>query len=438
MRTLSIALIANADSEASRPGWWEAVFQRWPAGVAPPRLELVTPESMLSSARSVRTMQNWDAAIFAPVPGALDTPACRVLDLLQQALVPTILLVSPDAGRLEEFHPGSVITLPLDRDPQLTAAVVYALAERQPAVRSLDQNLRLTQSFQGETAAEIDRLQQELLLAAKVQRDFLPKHMPVCDTLESAVLFRPAGFVSGDTYDVCQLDEHHVGFFLGDAMGHGVPAALMTLYVTGSLPRREVTKNGVRLIPPGESLERLNALLNDSIAGPTRFVTAICGMVDTRTGIITLACAGHPPPLRISEHGVREVEVSGMLLGVVPDSKYPQVSIKLEENELLVLYSDGVEAAFSGRHLPQDGIARPTPTHFMHLAAMRRGTALTSMTAAMESLAGDIDAQAGSFHQDDDLTVVAFQTHGVRERTRAEEPGGTRGGADDLAASDVR
>lgn len=422
MRPLSLALIANADSEAARTGWWEPIFRHWPEGVPPPKLELVTPESMLFSAKTVRAAQHWDAAVLAPVPGCLDTAICRVLDMLQQAMVPTIILTAEPLERLETFHPGSVLVQPLSAAPAATAAMLFALAQRQPAVRALDQNLRLAQSFQGETAAEIDRLQQELLLAAKVQRDFLPKHMPTCDAVEAAVLFRPAGFVSGDTYDVCQLDEHHVGFFLADAMGHGVPAALMTLYVTGSLPRREVTKHGVRLIPPGESLDRLNAELHDSIAGPTRFVTAICGMIDTRTGLITLACAGHPPPLRISEHGVRPVDVSGMLLGVVGDARYQQVTIKLEENELLVLYSDGVEAAFSGRHLPPDGIARPTPTHFMHLAAMRRGDALTSLSAAMDHLAADIDAQAGSFHQDDDLTVLAFQTTGVYQPHSAPAP----------------
>jgi sigma-B regulation protein RsbU (phosphoserine phosphatase) len=417
MRTLSIAVIANADSDAARTGWWESIFRHWPHGVCPPKLELVTPETMLASGKSLRAAQQWDAAILAPVDSMLDAAVCRVLDVLQQALVPTILLVGKTVEHFDSFHPGSVITQPMAADPAVTAAMVYALALRQPSVRNLDQTLRLSQSFQGETAAEIDRLQQELLLAAKVQRDFLPKHMPQCDSLRAAVLFRPAGFVSGDTYDVTQLDEHHIGFFLGDAMGHGMPAALMTLYVTGSLPRREVTRGGVRLIPPGESLERLNAQLHDSIAGPTRFVTAICGTIDIRSGLITLACAGHPPPLRISEHGVRPVEVSGMLLGVVPDSKYPTVSFKLEDNELLVLYSDGVEAAFSGRHLPTDGIARPTPSHFMHLAAMRRGRALSSLNSAMEQLASDIDAQAGSFHQDDDLTVLAFQCTGVREPT---------------------
>ncbi|MFN7019933.1 MAG: PP2C family protein-serine/threonine phosphatase [Phycisphaerales bacterium] len=421
MRTHTIALIANADSDAARTGWWEAILRHWPEGAPPPRLELVTPEILLTDGRALKSLQGWDAAILAPVLSHLDTAACQAIDILQQSMVPAILLVAEPPARLDTFHPGAVVVQPMSAPPASTAAMLYALAQRQPALRTLEQSVRLAQSFQGETAAEMDRLQQELLLAAKVQRDFLPKHMPASDTVESAVLFRPAGFVSGDTYDIVQLDEHRIGFFLADAMGHGVPAALMTLYVTGSLPRREVTGDGVRLIEPAESLERLNAELHESIAGPTRFVTAVCGTIDTRTGRITIACAGHPAPLRISEHGVRPVDVGGMLLGVVPDTRYQQVTIKLEENEILVLYSDGVEAAFAGRHHAADVRASPVPPHFMHFAAMRRGDALSSLDAAIEHLAADLDSQAGSFHQDDDLTVLAFATTGVRE-LRAGQP----------------
>ena len=108
-----------------------------------------------------------------------------------------------------------------------------------------------------------------------------------------------------------RLDEHHVGFFLADAMGHGVPAALMTLYLTGSLPRKEIVGSGYRIVSPAEALTRLNNGLQECMAGPARFATAICGTVNVRTGMITMACAGHPPPLRIGPNGVRPVEVNG-------------------------------------------------------------------------------------------------------------------------------
>lgn len=415
MQPNSIVLIATDESEASRPHWWDNVFRHWPVTGCPPKLEIVSPDQLLTDARALQGLRNWDAAILAPFSSRTDTVVYRVLDVLQQANVPTLMLVSGQLNKLDSFHPGSVMAQPLDAPPAAVAGMLYALAQRQSAVRTLDQNLKMAHSFQGETAAEIDRLHAELLLAARVQRDFLPKHMPAVDGVDCGVLFRPAGFVSGDTYDVCRLDEYHIGFFLADAMGHGVPAALMTLYISGSLPRKEIDSTGFRLVPPAESLKRLNAELHQSIAGPARFVTAICGTIDTRTGLIELACAGHPPPLRISRHGVRQVDVSGMLLGVVEDFDYQQTTIRLEEDELLVIHSDGIEAAFSPRNTQGKNNSQQ---YLTNLGAMRRGESLDSLHSAMERLSVDLDNQVGSFHQDDDLTILAFQTTCKREPMR--------------------
>jgi phosphoserine phosphatase RsbU/P len=395
--------------------WCDALFRHWPRGLVQPRIEPVAMEEVLAPGA---TLHGWDAAVLAPDAFPTETLFLKVADLLQNAMVPMLVLTRRDDHRLDELHPGALVAYPIDECPSAAAAMLFALASRQTAIRGVNQSLSLAQSFQEETASEIDRLHTELLLAARVQRDFLPKTMPEINGLKASVLFRPQGFVSGDTYDVYPLDERHVGFFLADAMGHGVPAALMTLYISGSLPRRESTGGGAsRIVPPGEALTRLNAELHESLAGPARFATAVCGVVDLERDTITIACAGHPPPLRISRHGVRPVEVSGMLMGVVADFAYEQVTIRLEPDELLVLHSDGIENAFApqhGRsHPPAPGAAQaPTlgmPPHFIHLAAMRRGKALTGVDAAMEALASDLDAQAGSFHQDDDVTVLAIE-----------------------------
>lgn len=417
MQPHSILLIAAAQSEAARPAWWEAIFRHWPLGSVPPRLELATPDELLIDPKALNRLKSCDVAILAPFDARADSQSLRVVDLLQQQVVPALMLVSGSLERLDAFHPGTVVAQPMNAPPASIAGMAYALAQRQAAVRGLEQNLKMAHSFQGETAAEIDRLHSELLLAARVQRDFMPKHMPSVDGLECAVLFRPAGFVSGDTYDVSRLDDAHIGFFLADAMGHGVPAALMTLYISGSLPRKDIDANGYRLVPPAESLRRLNRELHQSIAGPARFVTAVCGVIDVRTGLIDIACAGHPPPLRVTRHGVRAVDVSGMLLGVVDDFDYQQTTIRLDEDELLLIHSDGIEAAFSPRS-GVDPVSKHSQAYLQHIAAMRHGDAQESLLAAMESFAQDLDTQAGSFHQDDDLTILAFQTTCRREPLR--------------------
>lgn len=421
MRTFTIALLAGGHELSGARDWCDALFRHWPSHMPPPRLQPVSPELVFSDGGIV---QEWDAAVIAREHVESETLFFRLVDELQQHLVPMLMLTRDEPGLMDRFHPGAVLAQPMTADPKATCAMLAALASRQTAVRGIDQSLRLAQSFQGETAAEIDRLHTELLLAARVQRDFLPKQMPEVPGLLANVLFRPQGFVSGDTYDVYQLDERHVGFFLADAMGHGVPAALMTLYISGSLPRVETGAQGARIVQPCEALTRLNSELHESLAGPARFATAVCGIFDLREGTVTLACAGHPPPLRISKHGVRPIDVSGMLMGVVADYQYDQVTVKLEEGELLVLHSDGVETAFNPTHAKaSDAPVLAVPPHYTHMAGMRRGKALEGIEQAMAQLATDLDAQSGSFHQDDDVTVMAFELITAAQREQnAQQP----------------
>ena len=67
---------------------------------------------------------------------------------------------------------------------------------------------------------------EQLRMAGLVQRDFLPGQLPDSDRLRWAAAFLPAEWVSGDFYDIVRIDEQHIGFYIADVVGHGVPAAL--------------------------------------------------------------------------------------------------------------------------------------------------------------------------------------------------------------------
>src|SRR6202453_5516879 len=84
------------------------------------------------------------------------------------------------------------------------------------------------------------RLDEELRLAAKLQQDFLPKTLPQIGPVHFHTLFLPAGYVSGDFYDVMRLDEKHIGFYIADAVGHGVPAALLTMFIKHALATKQI------------------------------------------------------------------------------------------------------------------------------------------------------------------------------------------------------
>src|SRR6202007_1577929 len=101
------------------------------------------------------------------------------------------------------------------------------------------------------------RIDQELELARRIQQSFLPQTLPQLPTARFAVHYRPCGRVGGDFYDAFRLDERHVAFYVADAMGHGVPASLLTVFVKRGVRAKEIHGREYRLVPPGEVLGRL-------------------------------------------------------------------------------------------------------------------------------------------------------------------------------------
>ena len=127
----------------------------------------------------------------------------------------------------------------------------------------------------------MQRLDDELRLAARLQQDFLPKSLPQIGSVRFHTLFRPAGYVSGDLYDVMRLDEKHVGFYIADAVGHGMPAALLTMFIKNALVTKEITADGYRLLTPAQTMAMLNDALVSQNLSNASFATALYGLINT-------------------------------------------------------------------------------------------------------------------------------------------------------------
>ncbi|MBC7771054.1 MAG: serine/threonine-protein phosphatase [Pyrinomonadaceae bacterium] len=350
----------------------------------------------------------WDAALICVSTQVADSLLYQVVSLLDEAMVPALALDGSGGTIHRDGMSTDCIFLNASDESDAAPAMLYALLRRQRSFKLITEGLQAAKSFQCEASAEIDRLHDELLLAAKVQREFLPKQLPALPGLSVGVIFRPAGFVSGDIYDVNRLDEDHIGFFLADAMGHGVPAALMTLFISGSLPQKEIEGTSHRVIPPSESLSRLNSNMCASRGGSSRFATAVCGVINTRTRMVTLSSAGHPPALRVSNGQCVAVELSGPLLGVFDDAEFDQTTFQMSEDELLLLHSDGVEEAYAPRQLAAPSNGEIETRHIESIGRLTSRRAGEGASDAVARLADDLDSQAGSFHQSDDVTVLAF------------------------------
>lgn len=334
-------------------------------------------------------------------------PLC---ERLHHKNIPGIIIVADapaDPGR------DGVMVLPDTADAPLVLARLEALAHRQHLVATMSRELRICDVAQAGATTEMNRLHEELSLASTIQRQFIPRTIDPVGSLAFGSLFRPTGYVSGDIFDVRPADDEHHAFFLADVVGHGVPAALLTMVVSRALVTREKTPVGWQACPPGAALARVNRELCQHPEGPHRFATAVYGLISHRTGIVTLAGAGHPPPLVLGIGASRKIETEGPMLGVFDEAEFPEVSFTLEPGESLVIHSDGMEVAFPKEGAAGRELRLPTARYLEELAVLwdadgGKADEHTRLERAFAALAKRLDDQAGSLHQPDDVTVLAM------------------------------
>ena len=289
----------------------------------------------------------------------------------------------------------------LGRVGELTAETVARhLDDVQREMDALRTELNLLRRRDETLNFYMHRLDEELRLAARLQQDFLPKALPQLGKVQFHTLFRPAGYVSGDLYDVMRLDERRLGFYIADAVGHGMPAALLTMFIKHALVTKEIVEERYRLLLPSESLGRLNQALIDQNLSQAAFATALYGVIDVDTLDVTVARAGHPSPLLLGADGsLRTLDADGPLLGIFPDERFGDASVRLSPGDRLSLYTDGVEVAFS------DGAAI-NPDHW-------RQELLANASVPTEQLlttfADRLDRETGSLEPKDDLTILVVE-----------------------------
>jgi sigma-B regulation protein RsbU (phosphoserine phosphatase) len=303
------------------------------------------------------------------------------------------------------------IVLPESTDAATLTAVLRTVVHDHLEIDRLQKELALTARIAEGVQEEIGRVDEELQLAAMVQREFLPPELPDVGGTRLAAMWRPAGYVSGDIYDVVRLDENHLGLFIADAVGHGVPAALLTMVICRSLPTKEVSADGsYRLVPPGEALARLNRFMVSRQGRTARFATAVYVVYDARTRTARIASAGHPAVMHLSaadgERAMQEIESTGGLLGIFEDETYEEQQVTLGPGEALVLHSDGFEQAFPHDLATHRQRRLPNERYRDVIESLAAKDEPEEMIHGVRRL---LDDHGGSLHQPDDLTMICLR-----------------------------
>ncbi len=269
-------------------------------------------------------------------------------------------------------------------------------------LRQVEQELRSMERMSKRIDDHFRELDQEMRLASRLQRDFLPESQHTIGNLRFASTYRPASWVSGDIFDIFRVDEHHTAFYVADAVGHGVAASLLTMFVKRSIVTKEVNGSDYRVLDPGQTMSILNDALADQSLPNCQFVTACCGIIDHRTMALQIARGGHPYPLLISPDGlITEIKSTGGLLGIMNDQEFPMVETHLHPGDKLLIYTDGMELAFQG-----DGSEALDTTAFQRVFETSACRHIDDLVHHVETL---LDDDKGSLNPSDDVTIVGLE-----------------------------
>ena len=307
-----------------------------------------------------------------------------------------ILFIGLPRDRIAALDAGADAFLPRPfESPELVAQVraLLRIKERhdQLATKAAEAG-RVSQRLQ----AAYQQIDQELALARRLQESFLPQHLPQLPGVRFAVKYKPCGQVGGDFYDVFRLDERHVGFYVADAMGHGVPASLLTIFVKRGVRAKEINGQSYRLVPPEEVLQKINRDLIDQAVADLPFITMVYGLLNVQSGELRYARAGHPHPLYIPAEGSPRLwQTTGSLLGVF-DTQFKVQTEQLRPGDKLVLYTDGMDAAAFGEQ----------PVGTASLLAAAEQSRKEPIGELVDRLATDLFTQT---QQGDDLTVLGVE-----------------------------
>jgi len=198
------------------------------------------------------------------------------------------------------------------------------------------------------TKKKHENVDREISTGAEIQSQLLPDYCPTIYGIDLAAHCRPALQLGGDYYDFMCLktnisekrkEKARWALVIGDVMGKGIPAGLLMTMLRGML-RAEVLTG----LPPDRILHDLNQLAINDLDQSHRFVTLFYSDYDPRTKKLRFANAAHNPPLlwKSLDQKIIKLDAEGFVLGLQKDAEYHCGEIKLNENDLVLYYTDGV------------------------------------------------------------------------------------------------
>lgn len=343
------------------------------------------------------------AIVPAPAPGS--TGEYREFDnllrILESRRIATLVVTDGKSKPVDDDR-SLLETVPTNVTTDELRGRLAMIRRYHGLVGRLEQELHNMERLSKRLNLHFRDIDQEMRLAGRLQRDFLPNTSEPIGNLRFASIYRPASWVSGDLFDIFRIDEKHSGVYIADAVGHGLAAGLLTMFIKRAVTPKQIEEFGYTILDPARVMSGLNETLADQALPQCQFVTACYALINHESLEIQFARGGHPHPILITREGVvSEVKTSGGLLGLFKGEEFPSHSLNLRGGDKIIFYTDGVELLNDGSS-PGEHSASAFMAHLLREAKQP----IESMMASLERR---LDGHDGSLHPKDDITVLGME-----------------------------
>jgi len=239
------------------------------------------------------------------------------------------------------------------------------------------------------------KMQQEVGLAAKIQRDLLPRSNPGLHGYDIFARTIAAQSIGGDYFDFIPKSDGRMALCLGDVSGKGLPASLLMANLQATLRGQTLVSQA-----PSECLLRSNKLLFESTS-PEKFATLFYGIIDIEQHNIHYSNAGHDWPFLIGkDNSIQRLKTGGLMLGLIQPAEYEDERIAMQVGDLLVIQSDGISEAMNGNQ-EQFGEDRLQSIILQHKNR--------SAEEIIDTVVKEVRNHAGAHPQSDDITIMVIK-----------------------------
>jgi sigma-B regulation protein RsbU (phosphoserine phosphatase) len=244
---------------------------------------------------------------------------------------------------------------------------------------------------------EKQKMEKDLELARKIQRNLLPKKIPALEKFDIAAINISARQVGGDYYDVIKLKDDKTLVVIADVSGKGMQAALLMSNIQAVI--KTLSKFDYSL---AEATNMLNDLIAEN-ASDGSFITMFWAVLDDKNRTLIFSNAGHNPPLLVRNGEITKLTKGGMILGVMPTMMpYESEELHLNVGDKIVMFTDGITEAMD-EDLNEYGDER-----LENLVLNLKGE---SAEEIKEEILADVRAHVGAAEQSDDITLVLIKVN---------------------------